>query len=38
MASIHLEIRLAARDEDVWDALRDVGLAAMKSHLERKAA
>jgi len=25
MASIHREIRLAARAEDVWDALRDVG-------------
>lgn len=25
MASIHREIRLAARAEDVWDAVRDVG-------------
>ncbi|HLX81936.1 MAG TPA: SRPBCC family protein [Burkholderiales bacterium] len=25
MASIHKEIRLAARAEDVWDAVRDVG-------------
>jgi carbon monoxide dehydrogenase subunit G len=25
MASIHKEIRLAARVEDVWEALRDVG-------------
>ena len=25
MASIHREIHLAARAEDVWDALRDVG-------------
>lgn len=25
MASIHREIRLAARADDVWDALRDVG-------------
>jgi carbon monoxide dehydrogenase subunit G len=25
MASIHREVRLAARAEDVWDALRDVG-------------
>jgi carbon monoxide dehydrogenase subunit G len=25
MASIHREIRLAARVEDVWDAVRDVG-------------
>ena len=25
MASIHREIRLAARAEDVWDAVRDIG-------------
>ena len=25
MASIHREIRIAARAEDVWDAVRDVG-------------
>jgi carbon monoxide dehydrogenase subunit G len=25
MASIHKEVRLAARAEDVWDAVRDVG-------------
>ena len=25
MASIHKEIRIAARPEDVWDAVRDVG-------------
>jgi carbon monoxide dehydrogenase subunit G len=25
MASIHREVRIAARPEDVWDAVRDVG-------------